>query len=245
MTYPIGLTRDERHRYVWNDGEAVTGPLPSVTTILKLQDALGGTDGLLRWAAGLAVDYAIRAPQDPQVRKNALEETTRPALIGSDVHEQVRRIITGETILPNPDTVYHLAHFAAFLGKERPRFLMTEELVVNLGLRFAGGFDFIAELRDRVALVDVKTGKDKPVHKLQLAGYLECEFVGRAGTVERTPLPPVDATYVLLLTATGYELVEKEVTEADRAHFRFLVETYHRIAAWKPVIESVKEEAAA
>jgi hypothetical protein len=240
---PLGVSRDQYHRYVWNDGQTVVGPLPSVTTVLKLQD-IGGTDGLIRWAAGLAVDYALRAPADPDVRKNALEESGRPAAVGTDVHDQVRRIIVGEPILPNPDTVFHLAHFAAFLGKERPKFLMAEEFVVNLDLRYGGQFDFIAELRDRVALVDVKTGKDRPAHKLQLAGYLESEFVARPESTERVALPAIDATYVLFLSETGYELVEKTVTPADRTHFRFLAETYHKVAAWKP-LETVKEEAAA
>lgn len=237
---PIGLTA-VNHRYSWNDGERVTGPMPSVTTLQRLQDSLGGADGLVKWAAGIAVDVALTGAD----RATALAATDEPARIGNAVHDLVRRVLLGLPIDPEPDTVWHLAHLAAFLGAERPDVLFAEEMVANLTLGFAGQFDFIARIRDKVAIVDVKTGKSKPSHKLQLAGYSLCEFIGREGSADQIALPEIEAGYVLLLRGDGYELVDATPEEIDREQFRFLASVHKRITAWPPKKAKLVEEVAA
>lgn len=241
----LGLTA-VNHRYSWNDGTTVVGPMPSVTGIQRLQDSLGGSDGLVKWAAGLAVD-AFASSND---KAAALAATDEPARIGNIVHDQVRCILTGRPIEPDHDSVWHLAHFAAFLGAERPEVLFAEEMVANVTLGYAGQFDFIARIRDQIAIVDVKTGKAKTSHRLQLAGYSLAEFIGREGSTERIPVPAIEAGYILLLRTDGYELVEQTPTEEDRDQFRFLVATHKRINAWppkasKPVIQPALFEGAA
>ncbi len=241
MTTPaLGLTA-VNHRYSWNDGEKTVGPMPSVTTLQRLQDALGGSDGLVKWAAGIAVDAALSGSD----KAAAIAATDEPARIGNAVHDQVRCVLLGREISPDHDTVWHLAHFAAFLGRERPDVLFAEEMVANVTLGFAGQFDFIARIRDQVAIVDVKTGKPKPSHRLQLAGYSLAEFIGREGTAERIPLPEIEAGYILLLRPDGYELVDQSPQDADREQFRFLASVHQRITAWPPKPAKVVEEVAA
>lgn len=229
-----GMTRDRYHRYVWQG----SAPMPSVTTILRIQEALQGSDGLTMWAAGIAADYVIgKAPEldvptVQDIRAQAILATQGPANFGTEVHEQVRRVLTGEPIEPTDTTVWPLAHFAAFLGAEKPEVFYAEEMIANLALGYGGQFDFLGRVRDRVAIVDVKTGKLKPTHRLQLAAYQDAEFIGRAGTDERIPMPEIEAGYVLLLKADGYELVDMTPTPADIAHWRLLAGLHRTLKQW-------------
>jgi hypothetical protein len=54
---PLGLTRDAKHRYTWNDGRLVAGPLPSVTTVLGVLDRSGP---LVGWAKRETAACAVR-----------------------------------------------------------------------------------------------------------------------------------------------------------------------------------------
>lgn len=238
-----GLTRDDFHRYRWNGGPV----MPSVTTVLKLQDALNGTDHLVRWAARLGAEHAIANAAEPDtafVVSEAIGATKRAANLGTEVHEQVRRVIAGERVELRPDTAPFIGHFAAFLAKERPEFVATEELIANLTVGYAGQFDFVARLRGKNAICDVKTGASgyKPTFRLQLAAYQDAEFIGKPDDATQYPMPSVDAGFVLLLRPDGYELVPATPTKADREHFRELAAAYHRARRWAEALKSVKTE---
>ena len=239
----LGLSRDQWHRYTWEDSEGKVGPLPSVTSITGLQDSLGGADNLMRWGAGIALDYYEEHMNDQteldrdayltRLKVPALQAMKGPANLGSDVHEQVRRCISGEPLSLSAETAPFIGQFAAFLAKERPEFLYSEETILNLEAGYGGQFDIIAKLRGSTGLVDVKSGKLKDSHRLQLAGYSEPDvFIGRSGTAERIALPEMDKFYVLSLKSDGYELVEQKITKADREHWRVLVEFYKAAKAW-------------
>jgi hypothetical protein len=236
----LGLSRDQWHRYFWEDDDGKVGPLPSVTSITGLQDSLGGADRLMTWGAGIALDYFIAHRSDAVdddfiqgIKNAALAAMKGPANLGSDAHEQVRRCIQAEPLALTPETAPFMGHFAAFLAKERPEFLYAEETILNLTMGYGGQFDILAKLRGSVGLIDVKTGKIKDSHRLQLAGYSEPDvFIGRSGTVERIALPPIEKFYILALRPDGYELVEQKITKADRAHWRVLVEFYRAAKAW-------------
>lgn len=88
-------------------------------------------------------------------------------------------------------------------------------------------------MRDELSLVDVKTGRAKASHRLQLAAYSAGEFIGIEGDVKAYPIPTFTRHYVLLLKPEGYELVEQTVTPADREHFLALADMYHRIRSWE------------
>jgi len=248
----VGLNRDRYHRYAWNGD----GPLVGVTSVLKIQDALIGGD-LASWGAGLAIDYLLtddnwQGQTDDQLRTAALAQVSAARDIGTAVHARVEHILLGEPqsqtpcprhppefgrvgaceLLPDQVPPYIYA-FSSFLAAERPEFLLVEAMVCNLKERYAGTFDFGAMLRGRRALVDVKTGKAKRSHALQLAGYSDGEFIGREGDPEQYPLPRFQDFYILYLRPEGYELVPQTVTAADRKHFRYLVRTYRALRAWE------------
>lgn len=220
-----GLVRDQWHRYVWN-GE---GPLVGVTSILKLQDVLIGGD-LAAWGGRLAALHMEKHPGDVL---GALLEVSKARDIGTEVHGQIEAILLGQPVSPTERTAPYVYAFSAFLAAERPDFLGVEQRVANLRHRYAGTFDFAAVLRGAIALVDVKTGKSKPSHRLQLAGYAAAEFIGVEGDPEPHSLPEFRTFYVLLLKPEGYELVEQQVTTEDRRHFLELASMYHRIRAWE------------
>ena len=239
----LGLSRDQWHRYFWDEGQGKVGPLPSVTSITGLQDSLGGSDNLMRWGAGIALDYFVAHEGDETIlaqpdyltalKANAIAAMKGPANLGTEVHEQVRRCIQGEPLSLTPETAPFIGQFAAFLAKERPEFLYAEETVLNLTAGYGGQFDIIAALRGSTGLLDVKSGKVKDSHRLQLVGYSEPDvFIGRSGTVERLELPKVEKFYILALRPDGYELLEQKITKADREHWRTLVEFYRKAKTW-------------
>jgi hypothetical protein len=93
----------------------------------------------------------------------------------------------------------------------------------------------------------VKTGKEKISQRLQLTGLSMAEWHGEPNE-EPEPMPKVEVAYILLLRPDSVpELIRHEITDADREHFKYLVETYHRVRGWAkqftPTI--LKEEAAA
>lgn len=238
---PLGLSRDQWHRYTaYYPPAAPVGPLVGVTTPLKLQDVLIGGD-LAAWGGRIAAGHMLtRAEEitlqrlDPQVAlAESLLAVSAARDIGSEVHAQIELILRGQPALPTERTAPYVYAFSSFLAKERPEFLMVEAMVAHLGARYAGTFDFAARMGGKVSMVDIKTGRLKKSHKLQVALYGAAEFVGVEGATTRKRIPRFDAYYVLLLTPEGYELVEQEVTPADVEHGLFLVDAYHQIRAWE------------
>jgi hypothetical protein len=234
---PLGLSRDQWHRYVAHYPPALpTEPLVGVTSVLKLQDVLIGGD-LAAWggriAGGYVLEHFAELRDSVDVVGDSLKAVSAARDIGSEVHAQIEQILRKQPTLPTERTAPYIYAFSSFLAAERPEFLLVEAMVANLTHSFAGTFDFAARMGGKLVLVDVKSGRLKLSHRLQLAGYAAGEFVGVEGSTRRKRIPKFDAYYVLLLTPDGYELVEQDVTEADREHFLFLVDAYHQIRAWE------------
>jgi len=245
MTASVGLTRDQYHRYAWNGD----GPLVGVTTPLKIQDTLIGGD-LASWGGGIVADYILSNPK--ATRDEALAKVREARDIGTAVHARIEHILLNDTpsvpcprhppsfgqvacqLLPDQVPPYIYA-FSSFLAAKRPEFLLVEAMIVNLTHRFAGTFDIAALLNGRRALIDVKTGKAKASQRLQLAGYAAGEFIGYPDDPEKHPIPKFQDYYILLLRPDGYELVQQDVTRADRAHFISLVKTYRKLRAWEGI----------
>jgi len=225
-----GLMRDQWHRYLWNGD----GPLVGVTSVLKLQDVLIGGD-LAAWGGRIAIRHvASRSyPDIEQAVTDGLSAVSAARDIGTEVHAQIEKILLGQPVSPTERTAPYVYAFSAFLAAERPEFIGVEQRIANLTYRFAGTFDFAAKLRGKLALVDVKSGKLKASHRLQLAAYAAGEFIGLEGDPTPYPIPKFRSYYVLMLKPEGYELVEMNVTPADRRHFLYLVGAYHRIRAWE------------
>lgn len=252
----VGLHRDRYHRYAWNGD----GPLVGVTTPLKIQDTLIGGD-LAAWGAGIVYDYLDDLQPVWTSRESALAKVSEARDIGTAVHARIEHILTGEAMTFLADCPRHppefgrpsackllpelvppyLDAFSSWMAFYRPTFQMVEFMVVNLKARYAGTGDIAALMAPyggtgggkRRALIDVKTGKPKATHRLQLAGLAAAEFVGEPGNPDPIPLPRFQDFYTLLLRPEGYEFVQHDVTRKDRAHFLNLVKTYRRLREWE------------
>ena len=227
------------------------GPWPGNTSIVKLQDTLI-PGSLTTWAANLAVDAILEkgpwtAEEWPtKSREVALARVNRAQRIGSEVHDQVATILTGGHADPTQETAPYLYAYTAFLAAERPEYLAVEQRVIHSRAMYGGTLDFIARMPRfprQIVLGDIKTGKPKESHRLQLAGYMAAEgFGGSIDGYHRywwddgeplRPIPRITRCVLLYLRPEGYELVPVDVTAADRRHFLYLAGAYHRLRAWQ------------
>jgi hypothetical protein len=231
------------------------GPIVGATTPLKLQDTLIG-GSLSTWGAREAMraisgqkfeDYAAME----QLGLEAVNAATRR---GTIVHDHVAEILKGATPTPTAETSGYLYAYSSFLAQHRPEFIAVEQRVLYPvpDLMFAGTFDFLARLDGKVTLGDIKTGKAKASHVLQLAAYSMCDMAGDSLTLDQwhrywwtgdradlTPMPEIEQYVVLYLRADGFELVPVQVTKADRLHYLNLVQTFHAMKAWEQQQEEV------
>ena len=221
---------DNNHRYSFNGA----GPYPGVTAILKLQDALMG-DGLTTWAAKIAAEavYTSQSESLDLAIDDALHAVTRAQRIGSAVHGKIEDLLSGRIWQKTPETEKYLDAFSLFMAEHHPEFIEREAVVLSPKHNYAGRFDFIAKIAGRVALVDVKTGKLKASHTLQLAGYAAAEFIGRPNDPTKHPLPRIKDFYILLLRENDYTLQPITVTAKDRRHFLTLAKAYQAAKAWE------------
>jgi hypothetical protein len=239
------------------------GPWPGNTSIIKIQDSLMG-GGLATWGANQAIDRILagrpwKQTSGEKIRSAAIDHVNRAQRIGTLVHEQVATILTGGRAEPTDETAPYVYAYSAFLAKERPEYLAVEQRVIHAKAAYGGTLDFIARLPrfpDHIVLGDIKTGKPKESHRLQLAGYMAAEgFGGEIDGYHRywydddqplLPIPKITKAALLYLRPDGYELVPVDVTRDDISHFLYLVGVYHRLRDWKeskPIGESVPRPA--
>ena len=215
---------------------------------------------LATWGANQAVDRILAGrpwlqTPDEGIRAAALNHLQRARRIGTEVHEQVAAILGGGHPAPTEETAPYIYAYSAFLAQERPEYLAVEQRVINAKAAYGGTLDFIARLPrfpEHVVLGDIKTGKPKDSHRLQLAGYMAAEgFGGEIDGYHRywwddtqplVPIPVITKAVLLYLRPEGYELVPVDVSANDISHFLYLAGTYHRLRQWQ---KDVKEEAAA
>jgi len=222
------------HRYRKAGGEWQ----PGVTGILRIQDALGGSDGLMNWYADLAARSAWEsgrlgvdlAEALTEAFTNANEARNR----GSRIHEGIDAMVRGRDHIPTTRDAGFWYHWSRFLLYYRIE-PQTEQYILGDG--FGGTYDLAAEIDGELALIDVKTGKWKDSFGLQLAAYSmgiwqapKPDFGGIGSPV--VPVPDFKAFYVLMLSDEGYALKPVVVGQAERDHFRFLVATHKQLKEW-------------
>lgn len=226
----VGLWRDDHHRY-YVDGQ---GPLPSVTTIVKVIDKSGP---LMGWAKKEVAACAVRNldklkeltdQHGPDVARDWLKtipdrNTRAKADLGNRVHEMADMMARGLPIAPDPEEYALIQAHERFLADRSPRIFLSECMVANLTLGFGGTFDFGAEIDGENILVDIKSGALYAEHALQLSGYDQAEFYGWPGSPDRMALPRWDG-YALLQLRPGedppYRYLRVDITDDTRAAFR-------------------------
>ena len=230
------IERSAGHLYTLREGEKVYGPVPGATAITRLQDSLGGNDGLMGWAVNLALDEVERRgnlDDWPSLRAAAFAAKGEPANTGNAIHAAVDRFNRGEPLGVDERTAPYVAHYGAAVYSEGIRILGSERFVINTDIGFGGTYDSLVEIGGERGPLDVKSGKEKPSQRLQLTGLSMGQWHGEAG-MEAEPMPELSGVgWILLLQPDGYRLVRHEITDADRDHFIELVKTYHRIRAWQ------------
>ena len=233
------IVRSKGHLYTYGD----YGPVPGVTRMAGLQDSLSGADGLMGWAVNLALDEVAarcKTGEDrldhkedwPALRSRAFNAKNRARDTGSSVHAAVDRFNRGQDLDLTDVTAAHVAQYGAFVHRHGVKVIASERYVINTTIGFGGTYDLLAEVDGELALVDAKTGKAKMSQRLQLTGLSMGELHGDDGSVPED-MPAVSAAYVLLLRPDSFELIRHDITDADREHFKYLVETYYRIRAWE------------
>lgn len=218
----LGLSRNAKHEY-FLDGQ---GPIPSVTTILRVVDKSGP---LVGWAkritAEAAVDHRTELEKwvglggrDGAVQfltKAAVAQRDRAANAGSEVHQLAEAIVRGHPVVVVPELAPYLTSYQGFLDAFEPEFLAAEEMVANATEGYAGTLDAIARIAGEVWMLDIKTGKGLyPETAMQMAAYANAEFIGRPGDAQRYAIPPIEGYGVVHLRPEGFELVPYSVTDA-------------------------------
>jgi hypothetical protein len=235
------LERGPGHFYTLVEPDKRYGPFPGATAITGLQDSLGGSDGLMNWAVGLAMDQVSASLGTgidfDEIRSLAFGAKNKARDEGSAVHEAVDRFNRNIPLELTPVTAPYVAHYASALRRENIEVLHSEKFVVNTTVGFGGTYDSLVRVfdgeRGLYGPMDVKTGKAKASQRLQLTGLSMGQYHGEAG-LEAEPMPALDSVgWILLLRPTGYELIRHDITDADRDHFISLVAAYHRIRAWQ------------
>jgi hypothetical protein len=231
------INRSPGHLYTFVEGTETFGPFPGATAITGLQDSLGGSDGLMTWGINLALDEVERNEWSgvsdwAAVRAKAMAAKNRPRDLGSAIHFQCDRINRGMLPVLAPDTAPYIAQYGAALFQKRIEILGSERYVVNTDIGVGGTYDSLVTIDGETGPLDVKSGKEKPSQRLQLAVLSMGQWHGEAG-MEAEPMPELSGVgFILLLRPDGYELVRHEITDEDREHVIHLVETYHRIRGW-------------
>jgi hypothetical protein len=164
---------------------------------------------------------------------------------GTLVHAQVATMLTGGRPDPTEATAPFIYSYGAFLAEHRPIFHKVEQPVISVRHRFGGTPDAIATLLGfgrRPGVLEIKSGKAKPSHRLQIAAYEASDgFGGEIDGYHRywytegepvEPMPRLGPGWLLYLRPDGFELIPVRTTAADRRHFITLAASYHRIRAW-------------
>lgn len=219
----------------------VTGErLPSVTTILRHGV---GSPHLMGWAAKQAAEYADKnwidlALMDSVDRIAAIktaheEESARASEIGTAVHEAVDTYCQGGQALEvwPKQIAGHMRQFAKFLEARQPLFMRSETTIWNRTVGYAGTFDFLALIGQRLTLTDTKTGKNVwPEVGLQLAALAGGETIVHPDGWEE-PLPgPIDQLAVLHLRPRSWALIPVEVDRACWSAFVSACEVFDWVA---------------
>jgi hypothetical protein len=239
---PDGLSRSDDHRYFWTVDGVIHVPegAPGVTTVLKQLDKSGPF-----WAAAsrIVAEKAVNEHQKlvamivddgPIAATDWLKASTRDKSqkamdLGSAIHKIIE---TGREDYTDDEAPYMAQYLSGFLLKYAPEVEHVEAMVYSETGYYGGTLDLIATIGGQRWLIDYKTS-DKPIGKsptmfpyadvaLQLAALGFADFIGKPQDPTRYPIPHIDRYGVVAITPTDCQLIEYDVTDAERQTFLHL-----------------------
>lgn len=209
------------HRYQVDTGSGWK-PVQGVTTILGKVIA---KDGLVNWAANLAVQAMVDGATPEEAKKAHTKKKDKGADIGSEVHTAIESHIKGEKVTTTtPEAKKALDAFYEWLTQRDVKFLESEIAVYSKKYNYCGTCDFIAEIDGRRYIGDWKTADPKkewknnkytgklqayPEHYIQVAAYDQALIeMGHA---------PFDGHMIVYVTKEGklHTFINKE-TQANK-----------------------------
>lgn len=257
----LGAYRTADHRYFWNG----QGPVPSVTTVLKVLNK----DAVIEWAKRTVAEIAVL--RIPELQDKIIQEGTLSAIawlksmpdyqrdsaaqLGSSVHllaDMASRApeSDSETFEVSEQEKPYLDAFRDFLTflERHSGVIVSGEKMVWSTEGYAGTYDllirFSCECHKGLWLIDVKTSKGYyPDYALQLVAYGRSDFIIIEGNPTPYPMPKVQKYGVLHLrpdqySDTGWRLIQYPITDRDYLAFLAALELHK----WKTEGRFTKRE---
>lgn len=204
---------------------------PSITTCLKCIDK----PALVGWAAKMTAEAAwnmrhalVAMPEDSggaaidALKGARYRSMNKKGNLGSLVHRIAEALATDQP-LPKitENAAPYVDAFLAFVSDYRPTFRYVEGTVFSPEHRYAGTFDFLAEIDGLPILGDHKTGSGIYSEvALQLAASRYATELWNPITGDLEPMPDVAGCIAVHLQPEGYRVLE---VRADRlAHEAFV-----------------------
>lgn len=221
------------HTYFDVGEDGVERKLDGVTTLLG--NAI--PKNLSNWAAGQAASYAVEhwdelAPlpllkRADEIRYAWKRELGRASLKGTTIHKLADQLAHGVRVDVPAELEAHVEQCVAFLDQYEPQPVITESVVVNRAVGYAGTLDLVADMRGRRYLIDWKTGNNVYAEAaLQLAAYAHAEHylhdpAEGARPIERPVVElGIQRGAVVHLRADGYDVIPMRIDDEAFRVFR-------------------------
>lgn len=146
---------------------------PSVTTILQVI----AKPSLMFWAAEEAYWATIKNPNITveEAKRAHLSVSNKAKDRGSSIHSAIEAYKkSGTRIVTIPENNNYLLAFYAWVDQYKPEIISQERTLFSDLFGFAGTYDLLCKVGDRIVLIDVKTNKSGRIYPesfLQVSAY--------------------------------------------------------------------------
>lgn len=213
------VNRGGGHSYYDVTEDGVERRLDGVTTLIGNGVPKGG---LVPWAAGQAAEHAV-THWDELTSLGLLErakeiqyawQRNRDAAAGKGtrIHVLAEKLLHGEEVETPEGLEGHVEACVKFLDRYGVEPVLSETVVVNRAVGYAGTLDLVGDMRRERWLLDWKTGKSVyPEAALQLAAYRHAEhYLGADGVEAPVADLGIERAAVVHLRADGFDVYPME-----------------------------------
>lgn len=219
-------------QHIYSLDENLESRVYGVTSIVKVIDK----PFLVQWAVDTALTYIKKVGEDCSLRNvdaqlafaevmRSLDEAKylhrgrgmEAARKGSEAHKWVENHIKGiKQALPKDQDVKNSCFaYLQFVDRYKPKFILSEEMVLSKKHSYAGTLDFTAKIDGELVLGDFKTSRDVyDTHFLETAARIKARR-------EEFPSEKYKKMVLVRLGKDG-QLKVKESTEIDRYYKAFM-----------------------